>query len=117
MNVRLRQLGELRVDAGGRVSGGEARFVMNHGAGYLYALGAGNHERLLRDLAAELAALEGVAGVWTEAGYAALGLPTPSENAHVGDLLVEAAPRYRFAHRPPSAAIRGPPRHPVTHRQ
>ncbi|OLC17254.1 MAG: hypothetical protein AUH29_02410 [Candidatus Rokubacteria bacterium 13_1_40CM_69_27] len=117
MNVRLRQLGALRVDAGGRVSGGEARFVMNHGAGYLYALGAGNHERLLRDLAAELAALEGVAGVWTEAGYAALGLPTPSENAHVGDLLVEAAPGYCFVDDARGDDIVGPPRYRGTHGQ
>ena len=71
----------------------EARFVMNHGAGYVYALrdgGAGP------DLARELAKLEGVARVWQPHEYATLGLPTPEQNAHAGDLLLEADDGYCF---------------------
>ncbi|HEV8641257.1 MAG TPA: ectonucleotide pyrophosphatase/phosphodiesterase [Methylomirabilota bacterium] len=116
LNVRLRQLGALRVDAAGRVTGGEARFVANLGAGYLYALGDANRERL-SDLAAELAGLEGVARVWTEAGYAALGLPTPAENAHVGDLLFEAAAGYCFVDDAQGDEVAGPPRYRGTHGQ
>jgi hypothetical protein len=92
--VRLRRRGLLRLDAAGQVAGGEARFVMNHGAGWVYALGDGDRTRLARDLRGELAALEGVSAVWTPDEYAALGLPTPQENPRAGDLLLEAAPGY-----------------------
>jgi predicted AlkP superfamily pyrophosphatase or phosphodiesterase len=97
INVRLRQLGLLRVDATGLIASAEARFVTNHGAGYLYCIGAGDRARLARDLAAALSGLEGVAHVWTEREYAGLGLPTSAENHTVGDLLLEATPGFCFA--------------------
>jgi arylsulfatase A-like enzyme len=84
VNVELKRLGVA----------GEARFVMNHGAGYVYALhdgGAG------ATLARGLAGLEGVARVWQPAEYATLGLPTPESQPHVGDLLLEAHDGYCFA--------------------
>src|SRR5207245_1568094 len=51
-NVRLRRLGALRVEAG-KITG-EARFVMNHGAGALYRLDGdvGAVTRLARDIKA-----------------------------------------------------------------
>lgn len=83
VNVHLKRLGVA----------GDARFVMNHGAGYVYALGgAGAGGALAR----ELAGLEGVARVWQPAEYAALGLPTPDTQPHVGDLLLEAEDGYGF---------------------
>ena len=97
INARLRQLGLLRVDAAGRVATAEACFVMNHGAGYLYCTGAGDRGRLARDLATELAGIEGVANVWMESEYPGLGLPTSATNPKVGDLLLEAVPGYCFA--------------------
>src|SRR5882672_12781456 len=51
-NVRLRKLGAQR----------EARFVMNHGAGALYRLDA--DPSVLAQLAREIAAMEGVSGMW-----------------------------------------------------
>src|SRR5881409_4429742 len=77
-NVRLRRRGLLRVADDGGVARAEARFVMNLGAGWVYALGGGDRERLARDLRGELAALEGVAAVWTPQEYASLGLPGPA---------------------------------------
>jgi predicted AlkP superfamily pyrophosphatase or phosphodiesterase len=97
INARLRQLGLLRVDAAGRVAAAEARFVMNHGAGYVYCRAAGDRPRLARDLIPELVRLEGVANVWAESDYAHLGLPTSAANPRVGDLLLEAVPGYCFA--------------------
>lgn len=114
-NVRLRQLDLLRVDAAGRVTGGQARFVMNHGAGYVYALAGGDQERLLHDVARELTALEGVARVWTTKDYAGLGLPTPTENAQAGDLLFEAVPGYSFADEALGDDVTGPPKYRGTH--
>ena len=96
-NVRLRRRGLLRLDAAGEVGDAEARFVMNHGAGWVYTAGAGDRERLARDLRAELAGLEGVAAVWTPEAYAELGLPTPAENSRAGDLLLEAAPGFMLS--------------------
>jgi predicted AlkP superfamily pyrophosphatase or phosphodiesterase len=54
-NVRLRRRGLLQLGEDGRIVAGDARFVMNHGAGWVYVLGGGDRERLAHDLAAELA--------------------------------------------------------------
>src|SRR5439155_18051796 len=83
-NVRLRRLGAER----------EARFVMNHGAGALYALDG--DARAIAQLAAEIATMEGVSGAWTAAAYAGLGLPTPADNPFVADAMFEATPGYAF---------------------
>jgi predicted AlkP superfamily pyrophosphatase or phosphodiesterase len=115
-NVRLRRLGVLRANAGGDVEDADARFVMNHGAGWLYALG-GDRARLARDLRAELAALEGVAAVWAPEEYGALGLPTPAENPRAGDLLLEAASGFMLSDRADGDAELGAPRYRGTHGQ
>jgi predicted AlkP superfamily pyrophosphatase or phosphodiesterase len=83
VNVHLERLG----------AADDARFVMNHGAGYVYALRDGGAGAAL---ARELAGLEGVARVWQPAEYASLGLPTPDTQPHVGDLLLEAEDGYAF---------------------
>jgi predicted AlkP superfamily pyrophosphatase or phosphodiesterase len=83
-NVRLRKLGAER----------EARFVTNHGAGGLYALDAG--PAAVAQLAAEIAKMEGVSAMWPASEYASLGLPTPTENALVADVMFEATPGYAF---------------------
>jgi predicted AlkP superfamily pyrophosphatase or phosphodiesterase len=115
-NVRLRRLGLLRPNAAGDVERADARFVMNHGAGWLYALG-GDRARLARDLRDELAALEGVAAVWTPEAYAGLGLPTPAENPRAGDLLFEAAPGFMLSDETRGDDELGPPRYRGTHGQ
>jgi predicted AlkP superfamily pyrophosphatase or phosphodiesterase len=116
-NVRLRRRGLLRVGADGGVAGGEARFVMNHGAGWIYLLGGGDRARLARDLRGELAAMDGVAAVWTPDEYEALGLPVPADNARAGDVLVEAAPGYMLSDEARGEDEHGPPRYRGTHGQ
>jgi predicted AlkP superfamily pyrophosphatase or phosphodiesterase len=115
-NVRLRRRGLLSLDAGGGLAHAQARFVMNHGAGWVYALD-GDRPRLARDLRPELAALEGVSGVWTPDEYAALGLPTPDENPRSGDLLLEAAPGFMLSDEMRGDDEHGPPRYRGTHGQ
>lgn len=117
VNVRLRQLELLQVDAAGLMTHGQARLVMNHGAGYVYLLDDDNREALLKDLPGELKRIEGVAGVWTGDDYPALGLPTPGENRHVGDLLIEAAPGYCLVNETEGDDVHGPPHHQGTHGQ
>jgi predicted AlkP superfamily pyrophosphatase or phosphodiesterase len=112
-NVRLRQLGLLRVDAQGRADG-EARFVTNHGSGYLYLRG-GNCESRAQALASELGGLDGVARVWAGADYAALGLPTPAENPLVGDVMLEAAVGWSFGDEARGDDLVGPPRYRGNH--
>jgi predicted AlkP superfamily pyrophosphatase or phosphodiesterase len=112
-NVRLRQLGLLRVDAQGWAEG-EARFVTNHGAGYLYVL-SGDRQARACEIARELSALEGVASVWTADEYAALGLPTPAENPLVGDAIVEAQPGWSFGDEARGDDLVGPPRYRGNH--
>ena len=95
-NVRLRALGLLDVDADGRIASAEARVVMNHGAAYAYVREGAGHARTVRDVAAELGKIPGVAAVWTADEYGSLGLPTPAEHRQVGDVLIEAAEGYLF---------------------
>ncbi|HEV8615102.1 MAG TPA: ectonucleotide pyrophosphatase/phosphodiesterase [Methylomirabilota bacterium] len=113
-NVRLRRLGALRVDSDGRMTG-EARFVMNHGAGGLYRLAA--DARAAGDLAAEIAKMEGVSAAWTSAEYAALGLPAPADNPFVADVTFEAAPGYSFGDTATGEDEHGPPKYLGTHGQ
>jgi predicted AlkP superfamily pyrophosphatase or phosphodiesterase len=112
-NVRLRQLGLLEADAAGRIRG-EARFVTNHGAGYLYLQG-GDRPGRARDLAAALGTLPGVARVWTAADYAGLGLPAPEANPLMGDLMLEAGPGWTFGDEARGEDLVGPPRYRGNH--
>jgi predicted AlkP superfamily pyrophosphatase or phosphodiesterase len=117
VNVWLRRQGLLEVNGQGAIGRAEARLVMNHGSGYLYLLGGGDRDRLARDLAGPLAALEGVAGVWTADQYAGLGLPAPGDNGQVGEMLLEAAPGYCFGDDPAGEGLLAPPRYRGTHGQ
>ena len=113
-NVRLRQLGALRVDGEGRITDADARFVMNHGAGYLYV-----DPRRARtgDVLAALAGMEGVAGAWEASRFAEVGLPGPGEHPHVGDAILEATPGYCFGDDAAGADELGPPKYRGTHGQ
>jgi predicted AlkP superfamily pyrophosphatase or phosphodiesterase len=117
VNVHLRRRGLLEVDGEGRVARGEARLVMNHGAGYVYLGGSGDRARLARDLARELAGLEGVAGAWTADEYEPLGLAGPAENALAGDLILDAAPGYCFGDEARGEDLHAPARYRGTHGQ
>lgn len=104
-NVRLRKLGATR----------EARFVMNHGAGALYALDG--DPATVAQLAAEIAKMEGVSGVWASAQYGAVGLPAPSDNALVADVMFEATPGYSFGDTDTGEDEHGAPKYLGTHGQ
>src|SRR5947207_2483966 len=110
-NVRLRRLGALRVEAG-KITG-EARFVMNHGAGALYRLD-GDVGAVTR-LAREIETMEGVSGMWPAAQYATLGLPTPEDHRQVADVMFEAAPGYAFGDDAAGDDEHGPPKFAGTH--
>ena len=103
-NVRLRKLG----------AQGLARFVMNHGAGALYRLDA--DDAALGQLAREIAAMEGVSGMWPAGEYGALGLPGPEEHHQVGDVMFEAAPGYSYGDADGDDE-HGPPKYLGTHGQ
>jgi predicted AlkP superfamily pyrophosphatase or phosphodiesterase len=117
VNVRLRRRGLLRVGADGRVQPSAARLVSNLGAAWVYVTDRGDAPALARDLAAELAGMDGIGHVWTEAGYAALGLPRVAENPWVGDLLLEAAPGYNLVDDADGDEVIAPPRYRGTHGQ
>src|SRR2546426_1512648 len=113
-NVRLRRLGALRVDGDGRMTG-EARFVMNLGAGALYRLEA--DARALDELARALAGMEGGSAMWTSAEYATLGLPAPAEHRQGADAMFEAAPGYAFGDGAVGDDEHGAPKYLGTHGQ
>lgn len=104
-NVKLRRLGAER----------EARFVMNHGAGALYRLDG--DLAAVHQLGREIAAMEGVSGMWPAAEYGALGLPTPDEHAQVADVMFEAAPGYSYGDRAEGPEEHGAPKYLGTHGQ
>ena len=104
-NVKLRKLGAER----------EARFVMNHGAGALYRLNG--DLAAVHQLARQIAAMEGVSGMWTAAEYGVLGLPTPAEHAQVADVMFEAAPGYSYGDGAEGPDEHGAPKYLGTHGQ
>ena len=104
-NVRLRKLGAQR----------EARFVMNHGAGALYRLDA--DPGAVEQLAREIAAMEGVSGMWPANEYEALGLPAPADHHQVADVMFEAAPGYSYGDAADGPDEHGAPKYLGTHGQ
>jgi predicted AlkP superfamily pyrophosphatase or phosphodiesterase len=104
-NVRLRKLGARR----------EARFVMNHGAGALYALEG--DASAVAQCADEIARMEGVSAAWSAHEYEALGLPTPEANPLVADVMFEAAPGYSFGDPDAGDDEHGAPKYRGTHGQ
>jgi len=115
VNVRLRQLGLMKVDDEGRITESRARFVTNHGAGYLYVLDPADRPSLVDNLKSALAGLEGVTGVWGVSDYAGLGLPLPDENPMIGELVLEAAGGYAFGDEARGDDHLGPPRYRGNH--
>src|SRR2546430_15503138 len=61
--------------------------------------------------------MEGVSGAWTASNFAALGLPTPAENALMGDAMFEAAPGYAFGDLADGVEEHGPPKYLGNHGQ
>ena len=104
-NVRLRKLGAQR----------QVRFVMNHGAGALYALDG--DAGAVAQLGDEIARMEGVSAAWSSKEYAALGLPTPEDNPLVADVMFEAAPGYSFGDADAGDEEHGAPKYLGTHGQ
>ena len=104
-NVKLRKLGAQR----------EARFVMNHGAGALYRLDG--DLAAVHQLAREIAAMEGVSGMWPASEYGALGLPVPTDHPQVADVMLEAAPGYSYGDTAEGDEEHGAPKYLGTHGQ
>jgi predicted AlkP superfamily pyrophosphatase or phosphodiesterase len=111
-NVRLRRLGALRGDAASGF-GGEACFVMNHGAGYLYGLDG--DAGAVRALAGEIEKMEGVAAAWPRERFAALGLP--ADHPMLPDVAFEAKPGFQFSDETEGEAENGAPKYRGTHGQ
>jgi len=93
----------------------EARFVMNHGAGALYRLGADEHAFV--QLARDIERMEGVSGMWSAGDYPALGLPAPADHPQVADVMFEAAPGYSFGDAAEGDDEHGAPKYLGTHGQ
>jgi len=111
-NVRLRRLGALRGDAEAGFAG-EACFVMNHGAGYLYGLEG--DDSAIRALAGEIEKMDGVAAAWSRERFAALGLP--QDHRMLPDVVFEAKPGFQFSDETGGDAENGPPKYRGTHGQ
>jgi predicted AlkP superfamily pyrophosphatase or phosphodiesterase len=111
-NVRLRRLGAVRGD-GASGFGGEACFVMNHGAGYLYALDG--DARALRSLTDEISKMDGVAAAWPRERFAELGLP--ADHRMLPDAVFEAKPGYQFSDEMGGEDENGAPKYRGTHGQ
>jgi predicted AlkP superfamily pyrophosphatase or phosphodiesterase len=111
-NVKLRRLGVVRGD-GAAGFAGEACFVMNHGAGYLYALDG--DDRALRSLADEITKMEGVAGAWPRERFAELGLP--AAHRMLPDAIFEAKSGYQFSDETTGEDENGAPKYRGTHGQ
>jgi predicted AlkP superfamily pyrophosphatase or phosphodiesterase len=111
-NVRLRRLGALRGDGATGFSG-EACFVMNHGAGYLYALDG--DAAAVEALTGEIEEMDGVAAAWPRERFAELGLPT--EHPMLPDAVFEARAGYQFSDETAGEDENGAPKFRGTHGQ
>ena len=100
-NARLRELGLLQVE-GARTTG-SVYAVSEGGTAMVYGVDAAGRARMPA-LVETFATLEGVERVVEPEGFPALGLPAPSENAQMADLVLVARDGYAF-----DALSTGPP--------
>lgn len=94
-NAVLREAGLISGDAAALQA--DAYVVPEGGTAMVYVTDPPNRERLRPKLAEILRATEGVDRVLGEAGFAALGLPSPSTNRQMADLVLVAKQDYAFA--------------------
>jgi predicted AlkP superfamily pyrophosphatase or phosphodiesterase len=92
-NDALRAAGLLRVDATGRVVGGQARVVANGGSAHVYVSGGPAGIERAREV---LVATPGVDAALGPEAFPALGLPRPDEDPTQGDLVLHAAEGWFF---------------------
>jgi hypothetical protein len=93
-NDALRAAGLLRVDAGGEITGGEARVAVNGGSAHVYVTGGARAVARAREV---LEAAAGVSEVLTPGTFGTLGLPSPEQDPTQGDLVLHAAEDWFFA--------------------
>lgn len=94
-NVLLRQVGLLEANEEGEVEQARVQVVENGGSAMVYATGRAEEG----DLETARALIEGSEGIDRVVGpesYDEYGLPHPSNEERMGDLLLEAAPGYAF---------------------
>ncbi len=83
----------------------DAYVVAQGGNAMVYVTDPENRARLVPRLTKLLAALEGVARVVEPAEYAALGLPHPSDNSSMGDLMLFSKNGYWFSDKDDGPAV------------
>lgn len=94
-NVALRQAGLLTGDAATLQA--DAYVVPEGGTAMVYVTDPQNRQRLLPKLTEIFLATEGVGRVLGEGEFASFGLPSPSENPQMADLVLVAKQDYAFA--------------------
>lgn len=94
-NAVLRQAGLIAGDPAALQA--DAYVVPEGGTAMVYVTDPQNRARLLPKLTEMFLATEGVAKVLGDAEFAPLGLPTPSQNPQMADLVLVAKPDYAFA--------------------
>jgi predicted AlkP superfamily pyrophosphatase or phosphodiesterase len=94
-NVVLRQAGLLTGDAAALQA--DAYVVPEGGTAMVYVTDPQNRQRLLPKLTEIFLATEGVGRVLGEGEFAAFGLPSPSQNPQMADLVLVAKQDYAFA--------------------
>lgn len=93
-NAVLRQAGLIAGDAAALQA--DAYVVPQGGTAMVYVTDPQNRERLRPKLAEIFRSIEGVDRVLGDADFAALGLPSPSANPQMGDLVLVAKQDYAF---------------------
>jgi predicted AlkP superfamily pyrophosphatase or phosphodiesterase len=94
-NVVLRLLGLIEADARGDVNRREAWAVSTGGSAFLYLFDAKAMARS-GEIVASLKKLEGVESVLSPAEFTKLGLPDPSENFEMPQLILTTRPGFSF---------------------
>jgi predicted AlkP superfamily pyrophosphatase or phosphodiesterase len=94
-NVRLRQLGLVRLQ-GGKVASRDAWVVAQGGSAAVYVRDTTGRAEIVAQLRQELGKLEGVERVVEPSEFAALGQPKPADHAWGADLWLAAREGYSF---------------------
>lgn len=95
-NVLFRDAGLIKTDDAGKVTKRSAWCVSEGGSAFIYILDQEHRKDVLAKVRASLLEVEGVDSILTPKEFMKLGLPAPSKNAEMGDLVLTTGPGYAF---------------------
>lgn len=104
-NAALAQLGLVKVDERGQITGRQAWCLAQGGSAFVYVLDETREEEIVQQLSDEFSGMDGVLEVLQPEQFTQLGLPAPEESPEAPHLVLTTGPGYSFSNSATGEAV------------